>query len=102
MKTLASIAWLALLAAAGARSQQAPAGEFGPNPELPPPDQKWIPTLNVAKAKGWSANATPLAGSGMQVSALARGLKHPRWLYVLPNGDVLVAECEGPARPDDS
>jgi glucose/arabinose dehydrogenase len=102
LKTIASIAGLFLLASGSGSAQQSPAGEFGPNPELPAPEEKWIPTLNVATAKGWGANATPLAASGMQVSALARGLKHPRWLYVLPNGDVLVAECEAPARPDDN
>jgi len=60
-----------------------------------------IPTINVVKAKGWAPNATPIAANGMRVVAFARGLNHPRWLYVLRNGDVLVAETNAPKRPKD-
>src|SRR5664279_5233888 len=52
-------------------------------------------------AKGWPAGATPMAAAGLAVNAHATGLDHPRWIYVLPNGDVLVAESNGPSRPDD-
>ena len=74
---------------------------FGPNPILPKPNETLIPTINIAPAKGWPADAKPIAASGLSVSAYAAGLDHPRWLYVLPNGDVLVAETNGPPRPED-
>lgn len=74
----------------------------GPNPTLPAPRHKLIPTINVALATGWPSGTTPTAASGMQVTAFAAGLEHPRWLHVLPNGDVLVAETNGPDRPEDS
>jgi glucose/arabinose dehydrogenase len=74
---------------------------FGPNPILPEPNETLIPTINIAPAKGWPADAKPIAASGLSVSAYAAGLDHPRWLYVLPNGDVLVAETNGPPRPED-
>ncbi len=77
------------------------AGE-GPSPQLPPPEKSIITTANVAKATGWSEGAKPVAAQGLQVAALARDLSHPRWLYVLPNGDVLVAETNAPPKPDDS
>jgi glucose/arabinose dehydrogenase len=74
----------------------------GPRPALPQPHQTLIPTLHIAPAKGWPAGATPVAAAGLAVSAYAAGLDHPRWLYVLPNGDVLVAESNGPPRPDNA
>lgn len=58
--------------------------------------------INVATAKGWAQGATPTAADGMSVAAFASGLDHPRWLYVLPNGDVLVAETNGPPRPQNN
>ncbi|HSG24313.1 MAG TPA: sorbosone dehydrogenase family protein, partial [Azonexus sp.] len=64
----------------------------GPQPTLPPPLDNLLPTVNVAPAKGWPDGATPLAAPGTQVAAFASGLDHPRWLYVLPNNDVLIAE----------
>jgi glucose/arabinose dehydrogenase len=73
----------------------------GPRPTLPPPHSPLIPTVHIAPAKGWPAGATPVAAAGLAVNAYAAGLDHPRWLYVLPNGDVLVAESNGPPRPDD-
>jgi glucose/arabinose dehydrogenase len=73
----------------------------GARPELPPPAHALIPTVNVVAAKGWPAGASPATPAGLAVNALASGLVHPRWLYVLPNGDVLVAETNAPVRPDD-
>ena len=73
----------------------------GPEPMLPPPRKTLIPTLNIAPAVGWPTGATPLAAPGLRVAAFARGLDHPRWLCVLPNGDVLVAETNAPPKPDD-
>jgi glucose/arabinose dehydrogenase len=75
---------------------------FGPHPELPPIHQSLIPTVNVVTAKGWQAGAHPTPAAGTNVVAFASGLDHPRWLYVLPNGDVLVAETNAPPRPEDA
>ena len=78
-----------------------PASSFGPTPALPKPNKKLIPTVKIAPAIGWPQGGKPRAGAGLAVSAFATGLDHPRWLYVLPNGDVLVAETNAPTRPDD-
>lgn len=75
---------------------------IGPYPRLPSPNPSLFPTVNIAPAKGWPAGETPRAAAGLAVSAFATGLDHPRWLYVLPNGDVLVAETNAPPRPEDS
>ena len=74
----------------------------GQLPTLPLPRQTLIPTVHIAPAKGWPPGATPQAGSGTRVAAFARGLDHPRWLHVLPNGDVLVAETNAPPQPEDA
>jgi glucose/arabinose dehydrogenase len=74
----------------------------GVRPELPPQEHALIPIVNVVTAKGWRSEATPTAAAGLTVRAFARGLDHPRWIYVLPNGDVLVAETNAPPRPDDA
>ncbi len=71
----------------------------GPDPKLPPPKQRLIPTVDVAHATGWPQGAKPQAAAGLAVNLFARGLDHPRWLYVLPNGDVLVAETNTPPQP---
>ncbi len=77
------------------------AAGIGSHPILPAPESALVPVINVVTAKGWAPDATPVAAEGLSVRAFARGLDHPRWLYVLPNGDVLVAETNAPARPDD-
>jgi glucose/arabinose dehydrogenase len=100
MKAAASIVGLCLLLTANAHSQSS-SGEFGPNPELASPEDKWLPTLHIATPKGWGAYGAPQGAPGTLVTAVARGLKHPRWLYVLPNGDILVAESDAPVRPDE-
>src|SRR5918993_3396917 len=74
--------------------------QIGPNPQLPPPNETLIPTVKIAPAVGWPAGATPSAAQGLTVKAFATGLDHPRWLHVLPNGDVLVAETNAPERPE--
>jgi glucose/arabinose dehydrogenase len=74
----------------------------GPQPQLPPPTKSLIPTVNIAPATSWPQGATPTPASGLAVHAYASGLDHPRWLYVLPNGDVLVAETNAPPKPEDS
>lgn len=78
------------------------AAGYGPHPTLPAPTRQIIPTIHFAKAAGWPTGAKPVAAEGLTVEAFAEHLDHPRWLYVLPNGDVLVAETNGPAKPDDT
>ena len=93
---------LALLLFAGCESAKLPVTAVtGPSPELVKPHVQLIPTVHVAPAKGWPTGATPVVAQGFSVNAFATGLDHPRWLYVLPNGDVLVAETNAPKRPDD-
>src|SRR5690349_12077718 len=88
------------LALAACETAQLPAtAGYGPNPQLPPPERNLLPTAHVAKAVGWPAGASPRAAAGLRVTAFATGLDHPRWLHVLPNGDVLVAESNSPPRP---
>jgi len=74
----------------------------GPHPTLPAPSRALIPVVHVVTAKGWPAGSKPVAAAGTSVAAFAQGLDHPRWLYVLPNGDVLVAETNAPDRPQDA
>ncbi|MDB6060335.1 MAG: glucose/sorbosone dehydrogenase [Verrucomicrobiaceae bacterium] len=73
---------------------------IGPNPQLPEPQSNLLPTMNIAPAKPWPEGTTPTAAAGLKVSAYATGLDHPRWIYVLPNGDVLIAESNAPAVHD--
>ncbi|MCR4523001.1 sorbosone dehydrogenase family protein [Bosea sp. 47.2.35] len=74
---------------------------YGPNPTLPAPKSSWLPTIKVAKAVGWKEGEKPTPLAGGQVTAFATGLLHPRWLYELPNGDVLVAESDAPPKPEE-
>jgi glucose/arabinose dehydrogenase len=74
---------------------------FGPSPQLPAPQKSLIPTVHVATAQGWANGAKPTAATGLSVTPYATGLDHPRWLYVLPNGDILVAESNKPANEKD-
>jgi len=101
-----AIAMVALTACAGlvetGRGPVAsPPETIGPNPRLAPVDEHLLPTLQIAPAKGWPQGVEPKAVAGVHVNPLASGLNHPRWLYVLPNGDVLVAETNAPPKPDD-
>jgi glucose/arabinose dehydrogenase len=73
----------------------------GPQPSLPEPNPGLLPTVKIAPAKGWPAGVTPTAAENLAVAAFASGLDHPRWIYLLPNGDVLVAETNSPPKPDD-
>jgi glucose/arabinose dehydrogenase len=85
----------------GARAKYSVIDGTGANPVLPPPNGSLIPLVNVVTAKGWPPEGAPAPADGARVVAFAKGLNHPRWLYVLPNGDVLVAETNAPPRPDD-
>jgi glucose/arabinose dehydrogenase len=79
------------VAACGATARLTVADGTGPRPTLPSPTTSLIPTVHVVKAKGWPPDARPVAAEGTTVAAFARGLDHPRWLYVLPNGDVTLS-----------
>ena len=94
-RAAAPLMFLALAACGGPARLPLEAG-IGPSPQLPPPEHALIPAVKVAKATGWPAGLTPTAAPGLKVNAFAKGLDHPRWLAVLPNGDVLVAETSGP------
>lgn len=79
-----------------------PEAGFGAHPTLPPQEHPFLPTVNVVKAIGWPVGQKPVSVPGTSVTAFSQGLDHPRWIYVLPNGDVLVAETNAPERPEDS
>ena len=91
-----------LLAGCGETALLSVSAGSGPQPELPAPRSALIPTVNIAPATGWARGAMPQAAPGLQVQAFAAGLDHPRWLFVLPNGDVLVAETNAPPKPEDA
>lgn len=98
----ASVVFLVCLAACVDMARLSPAESTGSDPRLPAPRNSLFPTVRIAPARGWPAGAMPVAAPGMQVEAFATGLDHPRWIYVLPNGDVLVAETNGPPRPEET
>ncbi|OGA95857.1 MAG: sorbosone dehydrogenase [Burkholderiales bacterium RIFCSPHIGHO2_12_FULL_61_11] len=94
------LALLGALLACGDTALLPPEAGMGTNPTLPPPKTTLIPTVNIAPARGWPEGVMPTPMSGLAVTALASGLDHPRWVVVLPNGDVLVAESNAPAKPE--
>jgi glucose/arabinose dehydrogenase len=102
MRTAAlSLLAAAALAGCAETSRLPERADVGPNPQLVQPVKSLIPTVKVADAVGWATGATPVAAQGLRVNALATGLDHPRWLHVLPNGDVLVAESNAPPKPEN-
>jgi glucose/arabinose dehydrogenase len=70
--------------------------QIGPTPVLPEPRQYLLPPMHLAPVVGWKSGETPTVTSGLHIEALAVGLEHPRSLYTLPNGDVLVVETRSP------
>jgi len=74
---------------------------YGARPALPAPHPTMLPTANFASAIGWPPGGSPKPANGLKVQAFADKLDHPRWLLVLPNGDVLLAETNSPPKPDD-
>ncbi|HEU4459089.1 MAG TPA: sorbosone dehydrogenase family protein [Methylibium sp.] len=90
----------ALLAGCGDSAKLKVVEGTGPSPQLPPPHKTLLPTVNIAPAKGWTEAQQPKPADGQRVQPFATGLDHPRWLLVLPNGDVLVAESNAPPRPE--
>jgi glucose/arabinose dehydrogenase len=109
---MTTIAWrpiaaalsFAALAACGSQGGD-PSRQYGADPYLPEPQAYLLPPMSVPKSIGWNAGETPTASAGLKVEALATGLEHPRTLYTLPNGDILVAETNSPGtegyRPKD-
>ena len=96
---------VALIGAAAIRLRRMEGGAYAPAlgdaPAIPAAKPQGIPTLKMPTAKGWVQGQTPVAAPGLRVNAFASGLKHPRWIHALPNGDVLVAEAlsvPGPVR----
>lgn len=98
----ATVSVVALICACGTNASLPISAGFGAHPELPAPHTSLIPTTKVAQAVGWPVGATPVATPGTRVNAFASALEHPRFVYSLPNGDVLVTEANAPPRPDDS
>lgn len=99
--TLLMLTTLLSVVGCGDRARLPVTAGMGPAPTLPPPTRSLILTIKVAAATGWPAGTAPTAAPGLAVASFASGLDHPRWLYLLPNGDLLVAETAGPPRPDD-
>jgi glucose/arabinose dehydrogenase len=91
-----TLAMMLLLAACSESSTENVSQTQGPNPPLANPQTTALPTVNVAKAEGWPAGKTPTPAEGLKVNEFAGGLTHPRFLLVLPNGDVLAAETDDP------
>ena len=102
IRLVAAAAAIVALAACGEVAKLPVAAGTGTNPTLPEPNKTLLPTMNIAPAQGWAEGTKPTPAAGTQVDAFATGLDHPRWLYVLPNGDVLVAETNAPPKPDDA
>jgi glucose/arabinose dehydrogenase len=100
--TAALIAATLALVACGETATLPVSAGTGPNPQLPAPNKTLIPTVNIAPAKGWPTGAKPVTAEGTTVAVFADKLDHPRWVYVLPNGDVLVAESNAPPKPEGS
>jgi glucose/arabinose dehydrogenase len=100
--TALSVASLAfVLAGCGDSAKLPEQASTGANPPIPEPNKSFLPTVNIATAKGWPNGQKPTAASGLAVAAYASGFDHPRWVTVLPNGDVLVAETNAPKRPEE-
>jgi glucose/arabinose dehydrogenase len=97
MRTQPCVIALALLAACGGSARLPIEAGIGQNPQLPPPRKSLIPVVKVARAIGWADGVAPTPAAGLTVTKFAGSLDHPRWLHVLPNGDVLVAETNAPA-----
>jgi glucose/arabinose dehydrogenase len=107
MRTFAAIAALLIVAGCGGMPVQERATVpieqgYGPNPTLPPPNPTRLPTVKIAPADPWPVGTSPTPAAGLAVNEYAGGLDHPRWLHVLPNGDVLVAESNAPPKPDEA
>src|ERR1700753_270643 len=92
LKSLFLGAAVLAMAGCGDNAHLPKSASYGPNPALPAPQDALIPFYNVPSVTGWKDNGAPTPAPGLTVKAFATQLEHPRWLLVLPNGDVLVAE----------
>lgn len=90
-----------MLTGCGETAKLRPEDGMGVNPQLPKPVKTALPTVKIAEVTGWTVDQAPVPAPGLRVQAFARNLAHPRWLYVLPNGDVLVAESDAPPKPKE-
>ncbi len=99
-QTSLSLAIVLMLAACSNNAMLPIAAGYGPNPTLPAPQHELIPTVHIARARGWPAGSSPGVAKDLRIQAFAQHLDHPRWLYTLPNGDVLVAETDAPPKPE--
>lgn len=100
-RVLCAAAALLVIAGCAEKATLPPAASVGPAPAIPEPKKTLIPTVDIAPAKSWPKGVTPTPAPGLAVHAFAAEFAHPRWLYVLPNGDVLVVESNAPPRPED-
>jgi glucose/arabinose dehydrogenase len=98
VRTSCALAALLTLGACGEKVAD-PSTQYGAHPELPAPHNYLVPPMAVPQATGWGKDQTPVVPAGLQVRALATGFEHPRIVYALPNGDVLVVETNGPKAP---
>lgn len=96
---LAIVAGGIFLVSCGETARLAEEAGYGPAPVLPEPREGLFPTVNIAPARGWADGQMPAPAEGLSVAPFASDLDHPRWIYVLPNGDVLIAESNAPANP---
>ncbi len=95
-RTVIAVAIAGALSGCGELANLPFSAGVGHTPTLPAPNQTLIPTVNIAPAIGWPSEVKPQPAAGLAVTAFATQLDHPRWVYVLPNGDVLVAETNRP------
>jgi glucose/arabinose dehydrogenase len=98
-RSIKALALAVVLTGCGASATIPIEAGIGPAPALPAPKKSLIPTIKVAQATGWTDGRVPASAAGLKANAFATGLEHPRWLLVLPNGDVLVAEASAPPKP---
>lgn len=95
LRTVGALSAVTILAACAQKGGD-PSRQYGPNPVLPEPHQYLLPPMSVPKEVGWKPGETPTVGAGLKIRAIATGLLHPRMVYTLPNGDILVVESNGP------
>jgi len=101
MRTVLVLAFGVVLLAGCSAGSEEPFVGFGADPNILAPENDLLPRVNPAKAVGWPQGAAPVAPAGFVVTRFAGDLSHPRWLLVLPNGDVLVSEASSEPKPPE-
>ena len=94
-----TVALATVVALAGCNEAGDPRAQYGSDPKLPEPQQAPLPSMKVMPAQGWSGGGMPTVTAGMRVQPFATGFQHPRIVYPLPNGDVLVVEANSTGGP---